>query len=98
MNAHDARASQNADCDGRRRPREALAPIVARAFEKRLVQRPFDEGFARGSEQDGQAEFGDDAIKIVDQSQVLFGTLAEPDAGIEDDLRMPRAATERLFD
>src|SRR5262245_29334192 len=97
MNAHNVRAAQNADDDGRRRARDALAQIVAGAAGERLIHYMFDERFARSSEQHGQSEFGYDAIEPVDQLEVLFRGLAEPDAGIEDNPLPPRPATERLL-
>src|SRR5262245_24780694 len=97
MNAHNTRATQNADDDGRRRARDALAQVVAGASGERLIHHMFYERFARSPEQNGQAEFGHDAIEPVDQLEVLFRSLAEPDAGIEDDPLPPRPATERLL-
>src|SRR5262245_46919407 len=97
MNAHNARAPQNADDNGRSRAREALAQVVAGAGGERLIHHMFDERFSRSSEQHRQAEFGHDAIEPVDQLEVLFRGLAEPDAGIEDDPPPPRPATERLL-
>ena len=46
MDAHNARAPQNADDDGRRRARDALAQVVAGAPGERLIHRMFDERFA----------------------------------------------------
>src|SRR5262245_42384933 len=98
MNAHDARASQNADDDGRRRARDALPQVVAGAPVESLIHRMFDERFARGPQQNGQAEFVSESIESVDELEVLFGGLAEPDAGVEDDPLPPRPATERFLD
>src|SRR5262249_33684650 len=97
MNAHNARAAQNADDDGRRRARDALAHIVAGAAGARFIHHMFDERFAQSSEKHWQAEFGHDAIEPDDQLEVLFRGLADPDAGIEDDPLPPRPATERLL-
>src|SRR5262249_57113799 len=97
MNAHNTRASQNADDDGRRRARDAFSEVVAGDPGEFLIKRAFNERFARGSEQNGQIEFGHDAIELVDQLQVLFRSLPETDAGIQNYPLPRRSAADRLL-
>lgn len=98
VNANNARPSFDADDGAGRGSSQPLSFIVAPGGDESFIQRAFDEGFPRSSEQDRQAEFSHQTIQTIDKLKILPGSFAEADARIENYSQLRNTALPGLFD